>query len=247
MNHLKTHAQEADNKAFIMGVGVASTSLQVVLSRIDEICKNSHNSLVDGPYFIVTVNPEFIMEARSDSAFKKILNSADLAIPDGVGLRLAKPDLTIIPGRKIVQALVESKKYKIFYLGAGDGVAKAMATKYGGQGDAGHEDIKSQISNLKVNEKIIKIINSFNPDILLVAYGAPWQEKWIWANKGQLNAKVVMGVGGSFDYLTGVAALPPVWMEKTGLEWLWRLIRQPGRWKRQLSWVKFALLTLTGF
>ena len=111
-----------------------------------------------------------------------------------------------------------------------------MAKKYDGAYDNGEVDIK----NPQRNNEVVAKINKFKPDILLVAYGAPWQEKWISANLGELKAKVVMGVGGTFDYLTGRAKLPPRWMEKLGLEWLWRLILEPWRWRRQVNLVRFA-------
>jgi N-acetylglucosaminyldiphosphoundecaprenol N-acetyl-beta-D-mannosaminyltransferase len=232
-----THKQskKADNTEQIMGVGVASTSIAIVLEKIDQICNISFKK----PYFITTINPEILMIARQDPDYKSILNSADISVPDGNGLKLVKPDMTIIPGRKLVEHLVTSKKYRIFYLGGAPGVALAMATKYGGLGDSGEKDIK----NPQDNKRIITKINNFKPDILLVAYGAPYQEKWLNANSKALRTKVMMGVGGSFDYLTGKAALPPQLIEKLGFEWLWRLTREPKRWKRQLILIKFALLT----
>lgn len=119
-----------------------------------------------------------------------------------------------------------------------------MAEKYGGQYDDGHLDIRSQILDVRENARIIKKINNYKPDILLVAYGAPWQEKWLWNNRSMLNAKILMGVGGAFDYLTGKSMLPPIWVEQAGLEWLWRLVNEPWRWRRQINLVKFVYLVL---
>ncbi len=204
------------------------------------------------------------MLAQDDPEFKKILNSADLAIADGVGLRFAQQiqnlksqftnksqktnfkKLEIIPGRKLVEEILKLKKYKFFFLGGRNKVAEAMAKKYGGASDPGHDDIKSQIQNPKsqINLKIINKINNYKPDILLVAYGAPYQEKWLYANRYALNAKVAMGVGGVFDYLTGRAALPPEWINRLGLEWLWRLVHEPWRWRRQLSLIRFVFAIL---
>ena len=70
-------------------------------------------------------------------------------------------------------------------------------------------------------------INKYQPDLLLVAYGAPWQEKWIWRHSEEIKAKVVIGVGGTFDSLAGRVKLPPKWVEKMGWEWLWRLKQEP--------------------
>lgn len=232
--------KKADTRLQIMGVGVGSTDLSGVLTKIDEFVQNS---LKSGPRLVVTVNPEFVMLAQKDDQFKKVLNNADLAVPDGVGLRLAEKTLSITPGRKIVEAMAKNKRYKIFYLGGRDGVAQKMAKKYGGYFHPGHNNIKKV--NDQENQEIIKAINDIKPDVLLVAYGAPYQEKWLSAMRSKLSAKVAMGVGGSFDYLVGHAALPPALLEKLGLEWFWRLIREPWRAKRQMMLVKFAWRALT--
>lgn len=238
--------KEIDNRVKVLGVGVNSTRFDEVLEEISRICEKK---AVNRPFFITTVNQEFVMLAQSDSDFARIINASDLAIPDGVGLRLAIPSLEIVPGRKLVEFLCnESKfksKYKIFYLGARAGAARKMAETYGGEWDSGHENIQSSISNNQLNSEIIKKINKYEPDILFVAYGAPWQEKWIYANLDRLKVKVVMGVGGSFDYLVGLAKVPPDWVNKIGLEWLWRLVQEPWRWRRQLALVKFMWKLLT--
>ena len=187
---------------------------------------------------IVTVNSEFVMLAQEDAEFKKILNGADLAIADGTGLKLAGVK-NVVPGRMVVEALIR-KGYRMFYLGGRGGVARAMSQKYGGAYDNGEVDIK----NPQRNDEIVAKINKFKPDILLVAYGAPWQEKWLFANRSSLMVKVGMGVGGAFDYLTGRATLPPEWINKIGLEWLWRLVREPWRWKRQLNLIRFVVAVI---
>lgn len=234
--------KKADDRRQILGVGVSSTDLNGVLTKIANFITSSHKS---GPAVVVTVNPEFVMIAQNDLEFRSILNSADLAIADGQGLRLAEPSLKIVPGRRVVQKLVESTQYKIYYLGGAEGVTEAMVKKFGGKGESGHKNVQVSLTDPEISEKIVKNINSYKPDIVLVAYGAPWQEKWIWANKDKVQAKVMMGVGGSFDYLIGKAALPPKWMEKMGLEWLWRLIREPRRWRRQLALIRFIGAVLT--
>lgn len=211
----------AGNRANILGVGVDSTTMQEVLRKIAK-----------EKIFIVTVNPEFVMLAQSDLEFKNILNSADLAIADGVGLKLAGVK-NIIPGRKLVEEIIKLKKYKIFYLGGQNGVAEEMAKKFGGAFDPGEIDIKHPIKNAEIITKI----NKYKPDILLVAYGAPYQEKWLATYRHLLNARVMIGVGGTFDYLTGRKPLPPKWAP----EWLWRLVHEPWRWKRQLNLIRFVL------
>lgn len=228
------NANQANNKVNILGVGVTSTNFEEVLKIIGNRCSEIGKVK---PFLVVTVNPEFVMLAQNDQEFKKILNFADLAIPDGIGLKFAKFSLTIVPGRKLVEELL-NQKYSFFFLGGRDGVAKAMGQRYTGDHDQGHQDIK----NIQPHEdqKIIKKINISSPDILFVAYGAPWQEKWLFSNLSSLNSKVVMGVGGTFDYLVGKAKIPPDWVNRIGLEWLWRLAHQPWRWRRQLNLARFV-------
>ena len=213
----------------ILGVRVASSPmnevLRVLMSKMDE-------KTYDKPFFIVTVNQEFVIQAQEDGEFKKILNSADLAIADGVGLKLAGIK-EVIPGRKLVEELLRWK-LRVFYLGGRNGVAESMAGKYGGEFAEGERD--------EENLEIVKKINVYKPDLLLVAYGAPWQEKWIYRHLGEIKAKVVMGVGGAFDYLTGRVKVPPDWINGIGLEWLWRLAHEPWRWRRQLRLLKFVWL-----
>ena len=225
-----TQVKQSHNKVKVLGVGVASTELVEVLTKVDEFVRKNHKLKL-----IVTVNPEFVMLAQEDEEFKKILNGADLAIADGVGLKLAGVR-NIVPGRRIGEALLQ-KGYKVFYLGSR--VASEMAKKYGGAYDDGEKSIRA---GERESKRIVAKINKYKPDILLVAYGAPWQEKWLWANRSKIKAKVGMGVGGAFDYLTGRVKLPPEWINKIGLEWLWRLVHERWRWRRQLRLLRFVWL-----
>lgn len=215
----------------ILGVRVASSHMDEVLGILQ---KKMTQKTYDRPFFVVTVNPEFLVQAGEDKEFKKILNEADLAIADGAGLKLAGVK-EIIPGRKLVEELL-GLKLKIFYLGGRNGVSEFMAKKYGGEFAEGERN--------EENLEIIKKINEYRPDLLLVAYGAPWQEKWIYRHLEEIKAKVVTGVGGAFDYLVGRSKIPPDWVNRAGLEWLWRLVHEPWRWKRQLRLVKFVGLVV---
>ena len=156
-----TQVKQSHNKVKVLGVGVASTELVEVLTKVDEFVRKNHKLKL-----IVTVNPEFVMLAQEDEEFKKILNGADLAIADGVGLKLAGVR-NIVPGRRIVEALLQ-KGYKVFYLGSR--VASEMAKKYGGAYDDGEKSIRA---GERESKRIVAKINKYKPDILLVAYGAP--------------------------------------------------------------------------
>lgn len=229
----------------ILGVKIDELSKEQILEKIGHFLKS--NKL----HQIITVNPEFILATQKDEEFKKVLNDADLSVPDGVGLKFA----AIIKGQKIgeritgvdltweLAKIASDNDYSIFLLGAKEGVAQKAADK-----------MKQKYPKLKIagcysgspDEKgIIDKINDANADILLVAFGAPKQDKFIYNNKNNLNVKIAMGVGGTFDYIAGIIPRAPKWMRSLGLEWLYRLIRQPSRIGRIFNAViKFPILVI---
>jgi N-acetylglucosaminyldiphosphoundecaprenol N-acetyl-beta-D-mannosaminyltransferase len=204
---------------------------------------------------VATVNPEFVIEARRNPAFREVLNNADLATPDGVGIVLAARLLgTPVKGRAtgvaIVTRLAEMSAregYSLFLLGAAPGVAeeagRQLARRYPGVRIAG--GYAGSPHDLDLPE-IVKRIEAAQPDILLVAYGAPRQDLWIRHNRGVFagSVKVAMGVGGVFDYLSGRVPLAPPLVRRLGFEWLYRLVKQPWRWRRILRVLWFGLLVV---
>jgi len=219
--------------AEVFGVPVFGGRNSEVLKKIT---KAMNKKAYDKPFFVVTVNPEILMMTESDSAYKNVISGADLLVADGKGLRLMGLQ-NIYPGRNMVKDLLVINEYRVFYLGGKHGVVRLMAEKYGGEWDEGEKSIRL---GERENIRILNKINKYRPDLLLVAYGAPWQERWIAQNIDKLKVKVVIGVGGTFDYLTGKTRLPPKWMEKLGLEWVWRLYQEPSRWRRQLNLIRFV-------
>ena len=202
-----------------------------------------------GPHQIVTVNPEFVMTARRDPEFRQIINGAALALPDGVGVwwagrRFGQPLAERVPGVDLVARLVEmsaTKGYRLYFLGAMPGVAQRAAailqSRYPGAAIVGthagsprSEDDADTVERIRVQ----------CPHILFVAYGAPAQDFWIARNMGRLAVPVCIGVGGSFDYIAGVHPRAPQWLRDAGLEWLYRLVPQPWRWRRMLALPRFA-------
>ncbi len=173
--------------------------------------------------YIVTLNPEFVMLAQKDQEFKKILNQADLAIADGIGLRLADRRLKRLTGVDLMLSLIK-KGYKTLLIGARPGIAQAAAKKLGVFG---------------LTELNTKKINEIQPDLLFVALGMSKQEKWIVKNLPKLNVKVAMGVGGALDQIAKPWLKAPKILQVIGLEWLYRLILQPWRLKRQWQLVRF--------
>lgn len=203
---------------------------------------------------ICTVNPEFIIDARRDPAFAAVLARADLRVPDGVGVvwaaRLAgHPLQERVTGSDGIYRICEraaARGWRVFFLGAGPGIAAqaaailrdlypglVVAGAYGGSpADA---DWPAAAAWLTATQ----------PDILFVAYGHPRQDFWIDRRRAELPAAVAVGVGGAFDFVAGVAARAPRWMQRLGLEWLHRLITQPWRWRRMLKLPVFAGLVVS--
>lgn len=203
---------------------------------------------------IATVNPEFVMTAQRDAAFREILQQADLCLADGVGLLLAAkrygrrlPER--VPGSELVYHLAQlaaEEGWRLFLLGAAPGVAQEAAAtlqaRYEGLQIAG---VYAGSPALEENEAIVQRINASNADLLYVAYGAPRQDKWIARNKEALSGvRLAMGVGGALDFITGRAVRAPRWVQQLGLEWLHRLWQEPWRWRRMLALPRFALRVL---
>lgn len=253
-------------KVNILGVEIDNISQIDALAKVEEWLKGTKK------HYIVTPNPEFVMAARKDIEFKIILNNADLAIADGVGLKLASDIVSTITGIDFLESLVKlssEKGFTVGFLGGKDMVAKKTAEclqkKYqnlkvvfasdgprinsdGNQ--INKEDLGFRIYDLRndaLNSYILNLKSLPPVDILFVAFGQVKQEKWIAKNLDKIPVKVAMGVGGAFDYLSGQVPRAPKFMRNLGLEWLFRLIMQPWRIKRQFSLIKFAFLVISRY
>jgi len=206
-----------------------------------------------GPHQIATVNPEFVMAARRDPEFRAIINHAALAIPDGVGLLwagrlLGQPLRERVTGSDGVPRIAEraaEKGWRLFLLGAAPGVAEKAARRLMSR-YPGLEIVGTYAGSPSVEEqdRIVDLVRRARPDVLFVAYGHPRQDKWIARNLDRLGVPVCMGVGGAFDFIAGVQHRAPLWMQRAGLEHLYRLLRQPWRWRRQVNVYHFALRVL---
>lgn len=234
----------------ILGVPVdyvtMESTLQLIAAWLDQDPAQYHQ--------ICTPNPEFVMLAQQDADFLAILQQADLSIPDGIGLIYASgwygrrlPER--VPGSELVNYVAQlcaQKGQRLFLLGAAEGVAAEAAeiyqTRYPGLQIAG---TWSGSPDPAENDAIVEKIVSAQTDVLYVAFGAPKQDKWIARNKDQLHGvKVAMGIGGSLDFVTGRVARAPQLIQNLHLEWLYRLWKEPWRWRRMLALPKFAFLAL---
>jgi N-acetylglucosaminyldiphosphoundecaprenol N-acetyl-beta-D-mannosaminyltransferase len=203
-----------------------------------------------GPHHVVTVNPEFVMEARHNQAFRRVLAAADMATPDGFGLLLVgrwrgTPFRSRVTGVAIVERIASAaaeRGWSLFLLGAAPGVAERAAAALQ-RANAGLRIAGCFAGSPRTTDEaaLRARIAAARPDVLLVAYGHPAQDLWIARNQPLLRVPVALGVGGVFDYLAGVVPRAPAWLRRLGLEWLYRLIRQPRRWRRILTAVPLFL------
>ncbi len=203
------------------------------------------------PRHVCTINPEMIMTARRDPVFRVVLERADLTVPDGVGLLLAArwqgsplPErVTGSDGVPRIAAEAAKQGWRLFLLGAGEGVAARAAdvlrSAYPGVPIVG---VYSGSPRPEDEDDLVERVRASGADILLVAYGAPEQDKWIARNLHRLGVKMAMGVGGTFDFIAGVVPRAPIAWRRLGVEWLYRLILQPWRIRRMARLPLFALL-----
>jgi N-acetylglucosaminyldiphosphoundecaprenol N-acetyl-beta-D-mannosaminyltransferase len=206
-----------------------------------------------GAHQIATVNPEFVMAARRAPAVRAVLENADLCLPDGVGITLAarylgRPLRERVAGVDLVEKLsvrAVGEGWRLFLLGAAPGVAERAAAILCSR-NPGLIVAGTYAGSPRVDEEdeIISRVREAEADVLLVAYGAPAQDLWLARNLARTGARVGAGVGGALDYIAGVVPRAPRWMRRVGLEWLYRLIRQPWRWRRQRVLPLYALLVL---
>ena len=231
----------------VLGVGFDRVHLaaatEQVLRRLD----------ADERTFVITANPEFVMLARRDESLAQIAREAQLVVADGSGVvaasRLLGDPLPRVPGRLLVDALVPhlaQRRSPIFFLGAAPGVAERAAAELRRRA-RGLVVAGVHAGSAEPDDDAVSVarIRDSGARVLFVAYGMPKQERWIARNLAALPAvRLAVGVGGVFDQLAGVQKVPPAIFHAIGLEWLWRLVREPRRWRRQRVLPVFALLVL---
>ena len=230
----------------IFGVDVNTESSNDTIGRIFSRLETNEKS------FIVAINPEKLMNSRKDPELRTILNAATVGIPDGIGVILASrmrggAIKARITGVDMMENLCKEsgmRNIPVFLYGAKPGVAKQAAEKL--QAQYPKLEVAGTLDGYeKDEEKILQTINDSGAKVLFVALGSPTQENFIMRNMDKLNVSVFQGVGGSFDVFSGNVQRAPAFFRKFGLEWLYRLLKEPSRWKRQLLLPKFLIAVLT--
>ncbi len=234
-------------------------SVRILGVRIDALTYDDLLAHIAGfiaremPHQICTANPEFVMEAQRNPEFREVLAQADLVMADGVGLlwaarRAGHPlpqRVTGSDGVPLIAAQAAEQGWRIFLLGAAPGVADRAAEVLMGRYP------RLQVVGVYAGSPadaeaadIIARIRDAQPHILLVAYGAPRQDLWIAKHRTALAVPVMMGVGGSLDFIAGVQQRAPMWVQRLNLEWFYRLVTQPWRWRRQVDLPRFVWAVL---
>ncbi|MFS0783789.1 WecB/TagA/CpsF family glycosyltransferase [Bacillus sp. 1P06AnD] len=229
-------------KETYFGVDVSPLSYEEILADLELRMEEGKKST------IIAVNPEKVMTAEKNEQLRELINNSTYGIADGIGILLAsklkKGQVTSrVTGVDMMDRLLQfsaEKCYRVFLYGAKEEVVskavEKIKEKYPSIIIAGYENGYVQDAGLVVNK-----INEAKADLLFVAMGSPKQELWIREHMDSLSARVYQGVGGSFDVFAGHVKRAPAFYRKFGLEWMYRLMKEPKRLKRQMALPKFLL------
>ncbi|MBE7020116.1 MAG: WecB/TagA/CpsF family glycosyltransferase [Ruminococcaceae bacterium] len=229
----------------ILGVRIDKVDFEGAVSRVLSFLET------DGAKSVFTPNSEIIYRAKDDEEFKNVLNSSELNTADGIGVvyasRILKsPVACRVAGYDLACRLLpvmNERKLKLFLFGGKEGVAlkakEEILKKYPDIDICGVEN-----GYFTDDTHIINHINEKEPHFVFVCLGAPKQENWIHKNKERLNAKVLMGIGGSLDVFAGTAKRAPEFFIKLNIEWLYRLIKNPSRIGRMMALPKFGIAVI---
>ncbi len=206
---------------------------------------------------LISLNPENFVQATKNEEFRKVVETSQMHISDGVGVVIASMLLGIpaperVTGVDLMEALCKvANKHSLSVVLIGgrpnlaERVAKCQNEHYSSTNFYGLQGFKDIHNPTQIEtERVFSIVAARKPSFVFVAFGSPAQELWIDANHAQFSESLCMGVGGAFDFLSGDIPRAPKILRQMGLEWLFRLIRQPWRIKRQLSLVTFIYLVL---
>lgn len=226
----------------VLGVPVAAVQIPQVISQIHTWIRNG-----DGCHYIAVTGMHGVTEAQHDPTFKRVLGSAGLVVPDGMPLvwlaRLKGHSLRRrVYGPELMDAFCAQRTaqgYRHFLYGGAPGVpeklAAALREKHPGLNVVGMLSPPFRSLSCEEDEYLVAQINEAHPDVVWVGLSTPKQERWMFDHRDRLNAAVLVGVGAAFDFGAGLKEQAPPWMRERGLEWLFRLSREPQRlWRRYL-------------
>lgn len=242
-------------KIRILGVDIDKVDMAEATKRCSDAIEQNKK------YFVVTPNAEIVVNAGENKALYDIIQKADMVVPDGMGVVMASKILKQPLNQRVtgVDLMERLLKYcnengkSIFLLGAKDGIAKKAAEnikeKYPNVVIAGthhgyYKGIHSGSKGHDEEKNVINQINEAKPDILFVAFGSPKQEFFIDSYKDIIDSKVFIGVGGSLDVYSGTVDRAPEFYQKHGLEWLYRLAKEPSRIGRMSALPLFVIRVL---
>jgi N-acetylglucosaminyldiphosphoundecaprenol N-acetyl-beta-D-mannosaminyltransferase len=228
-------------RANILGVGISAINMELAILALDKWIEKKEKQ------YITVTGVQGLVESQRDENLRKIHNRAGLVTPDGMPLvwlcRLkGYQQVARVYGPDLMQAVCEQsleKGYRNYFYGSGKGTSDLLREKliarYPGLQVVGTYSPPFHALTPEEDRQIVNEINASQPDILWVGLGTPKQELWMAAHLGKVDASLMIGVGAAFDFLAGIKKQAPPWMRRSGLEWFFRLLTEPGRlWKRYL-------------
>ncbi|MFS1511241.1 WecB/TagA/CpsF family glycosyltransferase [Chengkuizengella sp. SCS-71B] len=225
------------------GIDVSKMNMKETVQYLTEAIQHKKT------HQIITANPIMFMAALNDATFAKAMQSAELVVPDGTGLvwaadYIGQPVKERVPGFDLMFELLKvanEKQWKVYMLGTTAEVIQKSSEKLKMQFPNVHF-VGARDGYFSENEdmQVVEDIRKLSPDLLFVARSVDTQEPWIYKYKHKLDIPVMMGVGGTFDIIAGKLKRAPKWMQKLRLEWFYRLLQQPSRYKRMLDLPKFV-------
>ncbi|PGK51190.1 hypothetical protein CN918_25720 [Priestia megaterium] len=235
--------------ATILGIPFSEKNMAQTLTAL-----NHHLDQKSFPFHVVTANPEVVMQAKRNRRFRMVVKQADMVTPDGIGIvigsRILKENVPErVTGYDLIMNLLslreeQQKKTRVFLLGAKEDViplaAEQLSSQYPHIDVVGYHHGYFEEESTE-EDKIVKTIKESNSDLVLVGFGCPRQEMFISQYKEAIGAKLYIGCGGSLDVVAGEVKRAPEFIQKVYLEWAWRLVKQPSRWKRQLDIPRFLV------
>ena len=236
----------------LLGIPIPTGSRNDILETILKDAFHRH------PFALVmSLNPEIFIIAQKNAHFRRVVQTSKYLLVDGSGVAIAARIMGIRGVRRYagvdfmsdVLKVARDRRLRVMLIGGRGNLAERIADCYSKEyprleiiGLTGIENILQPTA--EEEERIFSIVADREPHIVFIAFGSPAQELWAYKNRARFGNTACAGVGGAFDFLAGETPRAPQWMRRAGLEWLFRLVRQPRRWKRQLKLVQFICMII---